>query len=79
MSKLVTRFAASSGPVLLRMDVFYGEDFGSISMLEDGQYGGRPPKDLPLNIWMRCLYRFNRVASQMLKPIEDGTEENSSI
>ena len=79
MSKLVTRFVGSSGLILLRMEVFYGEDFGYIQMLAEGDYTACPPKDLPLNIWMRCLYRFNRVVSQMLKPIEDGTEENSGV
>ena len=79
MSSLVTRFVASSGPILLRMEVFFHEDFGFIQMLQEGDYTACPPKELPLNVWMRCLYRFNRVVSQMIKPVDDEIEGNQVV
>lgn len=79
MPKVVTRFSANVGNTLLCMDLYYGHSSGRIRFYTDGTYNGTIPPGLPFDIWLRCLYRFNRVVSQMIKPIEDGTEENSSI
>lgn len=79
MSSLVTRFLASSDSMLLSMEVFYNQNFGYICITHDGVVTASPPAGIPLSIWLRCLYRFNRVVSQMIKPVEDGTEKDSSI
>lgn len=69
--KLVTRFSSSESTPL-QMSVWYGSNIGVIQYNKDDTFYADKPLNMPMDLFLRCMYRFNRVLSQMIKPIDDG-------